>query len=226
MLQVELNHILREEDALNRLTEILSDVENSKTTYVLTKNGLPVVALVNPDQLIGDERLEFPVDQMAPAMATDVPDQSNLISSSSIEASDVNSLLNEKLPEEVSSLPSMPSFQMTAPVQPVMQPSQPVMTAAPAEATFQPVAPMAAVEPLAPVAPINPLTPVAPVAPISPVGQQPAPTTQVAPAVPTQPVAPIAPTDQIALNNSSNLPPLTGSLDLPDTDLNNSSPMA
>lgn len=47
MLRVELDNILTEEDALGRIKEIFSHVEDKKQVYVVTKNGKPVFAIVD-----------------------------------------------------------------------------------------------------------------------------------------------------------------------------------
>lgn len=51
MLQVDLDHILPESDAFERIREIIAHVEQEKEVYVLTKDGRPVVAIVNVDLL-------------------------------------------------------------------------------------------------------------------------------------------------------------------------------
>lgn len=51
MLQVELDHILPESDAYSRIREIIENVEQEKEVYVVTKEGRPVVAIVNVDLL-------------------------------------------------------------------------------------------------------------------------------------------------------------------------------
>ena len=64
MLQVDLDHILPESDAFTRIREIIDHVEQEKEVYVLTKDGRPVVAIVNVDMLEKSEE-EMPVVQMA-----------------------------------------------------------------------------------------------------------------------------------------------------------------
>ncbi|MCC2631594.1 MAG: hypothetical protein K0S20_293 [Patescibacteria group bacterium] len=51
MLQVDLNNILSEEDALTRIKEVFDHVENQKEIYVVTKNDRPVLAIVDIDHL-------------------------------------------------------------------------------------------------------------------------------------------------------------------------------
>lgn len=54
MLQVDLDNILPEEDALKRITEIFDHVEQHKEVYVITKGGRPVLAIVDIDHLEKD----------------------------------------------------------------------------------------------------------------------------------------------------------------------------
>jgi hypothetical protein len=51
MLQVELDHILPEDAAFAKMREIINHVEQEKEVYVITKDGRPMVAIVNVDQL-------------------------------------------------------------------------------------------------------------------------------------------------------------------------------
>ena len=51
MLQVDLENILTEEDALQKINDIFSHVENQKETYVVTSGGRPKVVIMSIDQL-------------------------------------------------------------------------------------------------------------------------------------------------------------------------------
>jgi hypothetical protein len=54
MLHVELNHILTEDDALGRIKDIFTVVENDRELYVVTKNGAPIFAIVDIESLTQD----------------------------------------------------------------------------------------------------------------------------------------------------------------------------
>lgn len=51
MLQVDLTHILTEEDAVSRIQEIFAHVEQQKETYLILKDGRPMVAIVDVSKL-------------------------------------------------------------------------------------------------------------------------------------------------------------------------------
>ena len=51
MLHVDLHNILTEEDALQKISDIFNQVEQQKETFVVTKNGRPVFAIVDIETL-------------------------------------------------------------------------------------------------------------------------------------------------------------------------------
>ena len=51
MLHVDLDKILTEDDAISRIKEIFTHVEEQKEIYVVTHNGRPTVAVVSVDEL-------------------------------------------------------------------------------------------------------------------------------------------------------------------------------
>lgn len=145
MLQVDLQNILTEEDALQKIQDIFTHVENEKETYVVTKDGKPVLAIVDVATL---ERI--PDDALTPAPV----------------AASVAPPISE---------PAMPEFGLppldvpeppvdTPPIIPTLPPAEPAaeISADPAPTGFSPLPPLETPVAEAPVAPAAPVTPVAP----------------------------------------------------------------
>src|SRR5690606_3537056 len=47
MPHVDMHNILTEEDALSKIQDIFSNVENNKESYVITRNGRPAIAIID-----------------------------------------------------------------------------------------------------------------------------------------------------------------------------------
>ena len=77
MLKVELDHIVSESDAAQKILEILKDVETNGETYAIMSNGQPVAAIVSMDQVgnLGQINAEASVPAMpaVPAPAAEMP---------------------------------------------------------------------------------------------------------------------------------------------------------
>ena len=68
MLQVELDHILPENDAYTRIREIIQHVEEEKEVYVITKDGRPAVAIISAEQLVSTENITASTHVDMPAL--------------------------------------------------------------------------------------------------------------------------------------------------------------
>lgn len=68
MLQVELDHILPENDAYGRIREIIQHVEEEKEVYVITKDGRPAVAIISADQLVESKDMPEPAKAELPPL--------------------------------------------------------------------------------------------------------------------------------------------------------------
>lgn len=188
-MQVDLENILTEEDAMGKMQDIFHQVENNGETFVITKDGRPAVAIIdiaklNQAENQGSVEAEVKAEPEAPVMAEK-------------EESVVPTLNFNPPAMESTAFPTPPAIEMpTMPATPVA----PEMPTAPVSSDLPPMATAEAVE----VAPATLEVPAAPAAP----------------EMPAAPVAPVA---------ASNLPPISGSLNLPDmpqTDPSNGSPLA
>ena len=133
MLRVELDHIVSENDAAQRILDILKDVEQNGETYAIMSNGQPVAAIVSIDQINSSALAEAtapptPMDSPAPAP--------------------------EPQEEPEPSLPEMPELP---PMEPVT-PDAPALPEMPASLPpFMPEQPMA-MPPVVPEAPAMPVS--------------------------------------------------------------------
>ena len=159
MLQVDLDNILPEEDALQRITDIFQHVEEKKEVYVITKGGRPVLAIVDIEHLEKDmdgmtvqnsssepEAPIAPAEPPAPAPYTPIPVPVAEPLASIPETPGIEPIAAVPTMSSGDSLPSMPdmpaipgvptgfpSFEsVSAPATPPMPPT-PVMPATPTE---------------------------------------------------------------------------------------------
>ena len=128
MLHVDLDHILQEEEALNRIQDILNQVERSGEIYLLTKNGSPAVALMSIDQL---EQLmpsqSTPAQPVAPApeFAAAMPDYAAIPAMPTPEPAPIAPSFNFGAPAPLTEAPA------AAVAAPVAEPTAPEPTPAP-----------------------------------------------------------------------------------------------
>ncbi|MEI6478433.1 MAG: hypothetical protein WCO52_05610 [bacterium] len=209
MLHIDLNNILSEEDALQKISDIFTKVENEKVTYVLTKSGRPVLAIVDIDQL---EQNFKTVGIDAPAAPVEMPAVQPTMPSLTASPSASMPTMSESTSPAAASAIISPTMAAPAPVAPPVPMAAPDPMAAPANPINAPWAEELPDETAPVAAPV-----VAPVAPAAP------PVDPAAPAPATDPAAAVTPQAPPA-----GVPPINGSLELPEMpeDPTNSSPLA
>lgn len=105
MLQVELDNILTEEDALGKIQDIFHKVEDENQTYIITKSGRPAVAIISVEKLEQHEGklIMPPADTPSP-----IPAQAPSEPSDSLP--DLPELSTNNLANATPSQPELPPF--------------------------------------------------------------------------------------------------------------------
>ena len=138
MLRVELDHIVSEADAAQKILDILKDVEENGETYAIMSNGHPVAAIVSIDQVNNVNSAEE-ATRKEEAMPMSDPEPQAMETPPAIEELPQEAPPVQPEPE----LPPMPAMPETPEMPPPALPEAPTLpqasVPAPAAPSFTPV---------------------------------------------------------------------------------------